>query len=69
MNFIKALADEEIKISMDGRGAWGDNFFVERFWGTIKYAEVYLRACGNVAEARASLWRYIGFYNARRPHS
>ena len=69
MEFIKVLADREIKISMDGKGAWRDNVFVERLWRTIKYEEVYLRAYSNVPEARASLGRYIGFYNTRRPHS
>ena len=68
MEFIKVLADLEIKISMDGKGAWRDNVFVERLWLTIKYEEVYLRTYGNVPEARASLGRYIGFYNGRRPH-
>ena len=69
MEFIKVLADREIKISMDGKGAWRDNGFVERLWRTIKYEEVYLRAYSNVPEARASLARYIGFYNGCRPHS
>jgi putative transposase len=69
MEFIKVLTDREIKISMDGKGAWRDNVFVERLWRTIKYEEVYLRAYSNVPEARASLGRYIGFYNGRRPHS
>jgi putative transposase len=60
----------EIKVSMDGKGAWRDNVFVERLWRTIKYEEVYLRAYASVPEARASIGRYIdGFYNARRPHS
>lgn len=61
IEFIKVLADREIKISMDGKGAWRDNVFVERLWRTIKYEEVYLRAYANVPEARASLGRYIGF--------
>ena len=69
MEFIKVLADREIKISMAGKGAWRDNVFVERLWRTIKYEEVYLRAYSNVPEARASLARYISFYNGRRPHS
>ncbi|MFO0189497.1 MAG: integrase core domain-containing protein, partial [Alphaproteobacteria bacterium] len=60
----------EIAISMDGKGAWRDNVFVERLWRSIKYEEVYLRAYASVPEARASLGRYIdGFYNTRRPHS
>ena len=80
-DFIKVLAAREIKISMDGKGAWRDNVFplgdalhrlpamVERLWRTIKYEEVYLHAYANVPEARASIGRYIGFYNGRRPHS
>jgi putative transposase len=68
--FTDLLKANEIAISMDGKGAWRDNVFVERLWRTIKYEEVYLRAYANVAEARASLGRYIdGFYNTRRPHS
>ena len=68
-DFIKVLASRESKISMDGKGAWRDNVFVERLWRTIKYEEVYLHAYANVPEARASIRRYIGFYNGRRPHS
>ena len=67
--FIKVLAAREIKTSMDGKGAWRANVFVERLWRTIKYAEVYLRAYTGVSEARASIGRYPGFYNTRRPHS
>jgi hypothetical protein len=68
--FTGLLLKNEIKISMDGKGAWRDNIFVERLWRTIKYEEVYLRAYASVAEARASIGRYIDtFYNARRPHS
>jgi putative transposase len=68
--FTGLLLKNEIKISMDGKGAWLDNVFVERLWRTIKYEEVYLQAYPSVAEARASIGRYIdGFYNARRPHS
>ena len=68
-DFIKVLAAREIMISMDGKGAWRDNVFVERLWRTIKYEEVYLRAYASVSEARASIGRYLGFYNSRRPHS
>jgi putative transposase len=68
-NFIKVLAAREIRISMDGKGAWRDNVLVERLWRTIKYEEVYLRAYASVSEARASIGRYLGFYNSRRPHS
>ncbi|MBA3518083.1 MAG: transposase, partial [Rhizobiales bacterium] len=61
---------EEIKISMDGKGAWRDNVFVERLWKSIKYEEVYLRAYETVSQAaRASIGRYLDFYNGRRPHS
>ena len=67
--FTDVLINNEIKISMDGRGAWRDNVFVERLWRTVKYEEVFLRAYDDVPEARASLGRYIEFYNGRRPHS
>ena len=69
IDFIKVLAAREIKISMDGKGAWRDNVFVERLWRTIKYEEVYLRAYASVSEARAGIGRYLAFYNSRRPHS
>ena len=68
-DFIKVLASREIKISMEEKGAWRDNFFVEWIWRTIKYEEVYLHAYASVPEARALIGRYIGFYNGRRPHS
>jgi putative transposase len=67
--FIKVLRAAEIAISMDGKGAWRDNVFVERLWRTVKYEEVYLRAYASVPEARASIGRYLGFYNGTRPHS
>ena len=66
--FTSALADKGITISMDGKGAWRDNVFVERLWRTIKYEEVYLRAYESVADARQSIGRYLDFYNTRRPH-
>jgi putative transposase len=66
--FTSALADKGITISMDGKGAWRDNVFVERLWRTIKYEEVYLRAYDSVADARSSIGHYLAFYNARRPH-
>jgi len=69
LEFIDALKGREIVISMDGKGCWRDNVFIERFWKTLKYEEVYLRAYDTVSEARASIARYIEFYNARRPHS
>jgi putative transposase len=67
--FTQVLKDAGIAISMDGKGAWRDNVFVERLWRTIKYEEVYLLAYGNVPEARAALGRYLAFYNTKRPHS
>jgi putative transposase len=67
--FTGLLIDNAIAISMDGRGAWRDNVFVERLWRSVKYEEVYLRAYDSVGEARASLGRYLTFYNTRRPHS
>jgi putative transposase len=63
------LLKNEIAISMDGKGAWRDNVFVERLWRSIKYEEVYLKAYDSVSEARASIGRYLAFYNGRRPHS
>ena len=67
--FTGLLKEHDIQISMDGRGAWRDNVFVERLWRSVKYEEVYLRAYESVAQARASLDRYLRFYNAKRPHS
>ncbi len=73
--FTEQLSKNEIQISMDGKGCWRDNVFVERIWRTIKYGrtikyeEVYLRAYDSVQEARASLGKYIEFYNQTRPHS
>jgi putative transposase len=67
--FTGLLQDNAIAISMDGKGSWRDNVFVERLWRSVKYEEVYLRAYDSVAEARTSLGRYLGFYNAKRPHS
>ena len=69
MAFTVLLQDQAIAISMDGRGAWRDNVFVERRWRSVKYEEVYLRAYDSVSDARASLGRYLDFYNGRRPHS
>ena len=67
--FTGALADNGIAISMDGKGAWRDNVFVERLWRSVKYEEVYLKAYDSVSQARASIGRYLVFYNRRRPHS
>lgn len=69
IDFTKVLLDLKVSISMDGKGAWRDNVFVERLWRSVKCEEVYLRAYESVTEARASLGRYLAFYNERRPHS
>ena len=66
--FTGVLSNNGIAISMDGKGAWRDNVFVERLWRSVKYEEVYLRAYESVSEARASIGRYLYFYNSRRPH-
>ena len=68
-DFIDVLREHQISISMDGKGCWRDNVFVERLWKTIKYEHVYLHAYESVADARAKLAVYIEFYNRRRPHS
>ena len=67
--FTEVLIDNGIAISMDGKGAWRDNVFLERFWRTLKYEEVYLKAYESVAEARSSIGCFMKFYNASRPHS
>ncbi len=66
--FTGRLITNGIQISMDGKGAWRDNVFVERVWKSVKYEEVYLKAYANVPEARASIGKYLDFYNGRRPH-
>jgi putative transposase len=67
--FTRVLLNHGVSISMDGKGSWRDNVFVERLWRSVKYEEVYLKAYDSVSEARASLARYLTFYNRRRPHS
>jgi putative transposase len=69
LEFTQLLKDNSIAISMDGRGCWRDNVFVERLWKSIKYEEVYLHAYETVSAARSGIGRYIEFYNQRRPHS
>jgi putative transposase len=69
MEFTALLKEKGIAISMDGRGCWRDNVFVERLWKSIKYEEVYLHAYDSVSEARRGLERYLTFYNHHRPHS
>jgi len=67
--FTGLLLENAIRISMDGRGSWRDNVFVERLWRSVKYEEVYLRAYDSVADARSSIGGYLTFYNRKRPHS
>jgi putative transposase len=67
--FVCTVLESGAKLSMDGKGAWKDNVFIERFWRTVKYEEVYLRAYESVSDARHHLERYMTFYNSRRPHS
>ena len=67
--FISLLQESSIQISMDGKGCWRDNVFVERLWKSVKYEEVYLHGYDTVPIARQALTRYFDFYNRRRPHS
>jgi putative transposase len=67
--FVGLLTQQNIKISMDGKGSWRDNVFVERLWKSVKYEEIYLHAYESVLEAKQGLGRYLSFYNTRRPHS
>jgi putative transposase len=67
--FVDAVKDKGCKLSMDGRGAWRDNVFVERLWKSVKYERVYLHAYDSVGEARGSILQYLDWYNQSRPHS
>lgn len=66
--FTQILKNHNIRISMDGKGAWRDNVFVERLWRSVKYEEVYLNAYESTFEARQSLTKYFRFYNENRKH-
>jgi len=68
-DFTQLLKAHGIRISMDGKGCWRDNVFVERLWRSIKYEEVYLYAYDSVSQARSGLAKYLTLYNTRRPHS
>lgn len=68
-DFTRAVLDRQIQLSMDGKGCWRDNIFVERFWRSLKYEEVYLHAYETVSMAKDHIGRYITLYNSRRPHS
>jgi putative transposase len=69
LELTSILKQHGIAISMDGKGRWRDNVFVERLWKSVKYEEVYLHAYETVSAARSGLARYFQFYNTRRPHS
>ena len=66
--FTQVLKGNDIRISMDGKGAWRDNVFVERLWRSVKYEEVYLNAYESMSEAKKSLQKYFKFYNQNRKH-
>ena len=67
--FVKVLAEAGLRVSMDGRGRWMDNVFIERLWRSLKYECVYLHAFETGSELRAGLTRWISYYNGQRPHS
>ncbi len=67
--FTRVLKEHEVTISMDGKGRWIDNVFVERLWRSVKYEDVYLRAYETPAALRAGLDKYFRFYNTRRRHT
>jgi putative transposase len=67
--FTDVLKDKGVAISMDGKGRWVDNVFVERLWRSVKYEDLYLRAYETPAELREGLGQYFEFYNTRRRHS
>lgn len=67
-DFIEVLENHDISISMDGKGRWMDNVFIERLWWSVKYQDVYLKAYGSIAEARKGLKEYFKFYNTQRRH-
>ncbi|GBD98333.1 integrase core domain protein [bacterium BMS3Abin07] len=68
-DFVEILQERGINISMDGKGRWMDNVFIERLWWSVKYQDVYLKAYGSIAEARNGLREYFEFYNRRRHQS
>jgi len=67
--FVQAVRGRGCRLSMDGRGAWRDNVFVERLWKSVKYEQVYLHAYDSVGKARNSIMHYLDWYNQSRPHS
>ena len=69
LEFTQALKDAGVRISMDGKGRWMDNVFIERLWRSLKYEQVYLSEYTTGSEARAGIAWWMDFYNRRRPHS
>ena len=69
LRFTSVLQQAGVRISMDGRGRWMDNVFIERLWRSLKYECVYLHSFETGSELRAGLAKWIGYYNTRRPHS
>jgi putative transposase len=67
--FTEAVLSRGIALSMDGKGSWRDNVFIERVWRSVKYEEVYLKAYESVGQARQSITDYLSWYNQKRPHS
>jgi putative transposase len=67
--FTSVVLQQGCKLSMDGKGAWRDNVFVERVWRSVKYEEIYLHAYDGVSQARSALVKYFNWYNQSRPHS
>ena len=67
-DFTQVLLARGVRVSMDGKGRWVDNVFVERLWRSVKYEDIYLHAYESLRELKAALAKYFDFYNARRPH-
>jgi putative transposase len=67
--FTRTVLKQGCKLSMDGKGAWRDNVFVERVWRSAKYEEIYLNAYDGVSQARSAIAKYFNWYNRGRPHS
>jgi putative transposase len=68
-DFTDAVRSRGIDLSMDGKGSWRDNVFIERLWRSVKYEEIYLKAYESVGQARKSIANYLTWYNQQRPHS
>ena len=68
LEFTQVIQEHGVNSSMDGKGRYNDNIFVERLWRTVKYDEVYLTAYAKASEASRELGAYFRFYNNQRPH-